>query len=99
MKIIGRESTPELTNAFAEEAAADSGNEEFFKEKDNDEGVPPSACLLSSATSVSEDVEAVAESPKERGDEKLVAEAGMAAKGSAAIAPPCWYCCWMYGCF
>ena len=98
MKIIGRESAPEVKKAFAE-AAAVMGNDESFEEKGCSEGVLLSVCLRSSAMSVSEEVDAVAERPNERAEEKLAAEAGMAAKGSAAIARFCWYCCWMYGCF
>ena len=98
MKIIGRESAPEPKNVFVE-AAAVVGKVESFGENGSCEGVLLLVCLRSSAMSVSEEVEAVAESPKERDDERFAAEAGTVAKGSAAIAPFCWYCRWIYDCF
>ena len=73
MKIIGRESTPELKKAV--EAAADMGNVESLDEDGNIEGFMLSVCLRSSAISVSEEVEPAAERANER-EEVMFADAG-----------------------
>ena len=83
MRIIDLESAFGLKEAF--EALLPVGKDEPLDEEDGNDGV-----LRSSATNVSEEVEAAAERPKEREGGTLAVKVAAVPNESVAIALLCW---------